>query len=451
MIAPNSSILLTDLYMLTMLEAFHRKGMNGVASYEFFVRALPQNRGFLLAAGLEQALQFLESAHFTAEEIEWLRSSGRFSAEFLGYLGQWRFEGDVHAMPEGTAFFPHEPILRVTAPVCQAQLVETRLINILHLQTLIASKAARCVLAAPGKLLVDFGMRRAHGAEAGLLAARASYLAGFNGTATVLAGEQFGIPLYGTMAHAYVQSHDTESAAFESFADAQPDNVVLLIDTYDTEQGARTVVEIALRLRKKGIPIKAVRLDSGDLAEHSERVRVILDEGGLRDTEIFCSGDLDEHRLQELVQRGSPIDGFGVGTRLDTSADAPYLECAYKLVEYEGQPRRKRSEGKGNWAGRKQVFRKYGDGPIMEADTVTLDSDRLEGEPLLQPVMLRGQRVQPAETLTLLRQRAAQQLGCLPAPLRALATQPSLPVNISPVLQAATREADKQNRPPPEI
>jgi nicotinate phosphoribosyltransferase len=438
----NSSILLTDLYMLTMLEGFHTEGMNGVASYEFFVRSLPPGRGFLMAAGLEQALQYLESAHFTAEELEWLRGTGRFSPAFVDSLATWRFQGDMEAMPEGTVFFPNEPIVRITAPISQAQLVESRLINIFHYQTLIASKAARCVLAAPGKLLVDFGLRRAHGAEAGLLAARACYLAGFHGTATVLAGKRFGIPTYGTMAHAYVLAHASEEAAFESFAQAQPENVVLLIDTYDTEEGARTAVKVAPRLRQRGIAIKAVRLDSGDLAALSVKVRRILDEGGLQETGIFCSGDLEELSLQKLVQAGAPINGFGVGTRLDTSYDVPYLNCAYKLVEYEGIPRRKRSAGKASWPARKQVFRRYGDDRVIEADTITLADDSQPGEPLLQPFMRAGRRLQPAEELNCLRERAAHQLSRLPENLRALGSNPPLSVGISPALEATARRID---------
>ena len=248
---------------------------------------------------------------------------------------------------------------------------ETRVINLLHFQTLLASKAARCVLVAPEKLLVDFGLRRAHGAEAGLLAARAAYLAGFGGTATVLAGKEYDIPIFGTMAHSFIQAHDSEPAAFEGFAHAQPNNVVLLIDTYDTEAGARKVVEVAPRLKAEGIAIKGVRLDSGNLAEHARKVRKILDDGGLSRTNIFSSGNLDEHMLRELLRSGAPIDGFGIGTRLDTSADAPYLDCAYKLVEYAGHPRRKRSEGKATWPGRKQVYRSYNaQGRYMQTDIV---------------------------------------------------------------------------------
>jgi nicotinate phosphoribosyltransferase len=443
----NSShdVLLTDLYMLTMLQGFFDEGMEAPATYEFFVRKLPPTRGFLLAAGLEQVLEYLETLRFSTEELAWLSATGHFSKEFVGYLGELRFRGDVYAMPEGTVFFANEPILRVTAPIPQAQLVETRVINLLHFQSLVAAKAARCVLTAPGKLLVDFGLRRAHGSEAGLFAARAAYLAGFDGTATVLADMQYAIPAFGTMAHSYVQAHDSESAAFEGFAHSQPDNVVLLIDTYDTEAAARKVVRLAPRLAAQGIHIKAVRLDSGDLAEHARKVRSILDAGGLTQISIFCSGNLDEYKLKELLQAGAPIDGFGVGTRLDTSADAPYLDCAYKLVEYAGHPRRKRSEGKQTWPGRKQVYRRYDESnQCMLADTVTREEEVLPGEPLLQAVMYGGQRLFPAEPLAQTRERAQQQLAQLPACLRSLGTTPSYPVTFAPALEALARKADRK-------
>lgn len=441
-----NSALLTDLYMLTMLQGFFHERMEDAATYEFFVRDLPPERGFLVAAGLEQVLEYLETVRFSKQELEWLAATGRFDSDFIDYLGNFRFQGEVHAMPEGTVFFPNEPILRVTAPIAQAQFVETRVINLLHFQTLIASKAARCVLAAPDKLLVDFGLRRAHGAEAGLLAARAAYLAGFGGTATVLAGKLYDIPIFGTMAHSFVQAHTSEAAAFESFAHAQPNNVVLLIDTYDTEAAAQTVVGLAPRLTAQGIVVKGVRLDSGDLADHARKVRAILDEGGLADTSIFSSGNLDEYQLHELLEAGAPIDGFGVGTRLDTSADAPYLDCAYKLVEYGGHPRRKRSEGKATWPGRKQVYRRYEHDTDrhMKADVITSEKDLQEGEPLIQPVMKDGQRLQSVEPLSKARERAAQQIAQLPAHLRALATQPHYPVSISAALEALARAADRE-------
>src|SRR5437773_9000572 len=285
----SSSALLTDLYQLTMLQGYLEQRMEETAVFEVFVRKLPPRRGFLVAAGLEPALSYLETLRFTPSELDWIAKSGRCSTALVAFLEQFRFTGDVHAMPEGTVFFPDEPIVRVTAPLPQAQLVESRLINLLHFQTLIASKAVRAVLAAPGKELVDFGLRRAHGAEAGLLAARASYLAGFSGTATVQAAMRFSIPLYGTMAHSFVLAHEDEVAAFEHFASAQPGNVVLLLDTYDTEAAARKVVTLAPRLKKKGITIKGVRLDSGDLADHARKVRRILDDGGAPDVQIVAS------------------------------------------------------------------------------------------------------------------------------------------------------------------
>src|SRR5512145_2088135 len=280
---PAASPLLTDLYQLNMIQAYLEHGECRTAVFEFFVRKLPRERGFLIAAGLEQVLDFLENLHFSPEELEWLARTGRFGKRLLDHLARLRFTGDVHAMPEGTVFFANEPILRVTAPLPQAQLIETRLINILHFQSLIAAKAARMVLAAPGKQLVDFGLRRAHGAEAGLMAARASYIAGFAGTATVLAGQLFDIPIFGTMAHSYIQAHHNETVAFERFAHARPEGVVFLIDTYDTEAAARKVVALAPRIKAAGIAVSGVRLDSGDLIALSKRVRQILDEGGLAD------------------------------------------------------------------------------------------------------------------------------------------------------------------------
>src|SRR2546421_4502697 len=268
-----ASPLLTDLYQLNMLQAYFEHGATKTAVFEFFFRRLPARRGFLIAAGLEQVLDYLEGLHFSAEDMDWLAASGRFGNALLDRLAEFRFTGDVHAMAEGTVFFPDEPILRITAPLPQAQLVETRLINLLHFQTLIASKAVRAVLAAPEKELVDFGLRRAHGAEAGLLAARASYLVGFSGTATVQAGALFGLPVYGTVAHSFIQAHEDEMEAFEHFALAQPNHVVLLLDTYDTEAAARKVVALAPRLQKRGVSIKGVRLDSGNLADHARRVR----------------------------------------------------------------------------------------------------------------------------------------------------------------------------------
>lgn len=437
------SPLLTDLYQLTMLQGYFQQGMDDIAVFEFFVRDLPAQRGFLMAAGLEQVLQYLENLRFTDEELQWLKGCGRFPHEFIDHLQKIRFTGDVHAMKEGSICFANEPILRITAPLPQAQLIESRVINILHFQTLIASKAARCVLAAPGKLLVDFGLRRAHGAEAGLLAARASYLAGFDGSSTVLADPAFGIPIFGTMAHSFIQAHELEAQAFEHFAQAQPENVVLLIDTYDTEAAAQKVVGLAPKFAQQGIKIKAIRLDSGDLAEHAKKVRAILDAGGLNEVKIFSSGNLDEHRLMKYHQENVPIDGFGVGTLMDTSADAPYLDCAYKLQEYAGIARRKLSEGKATWPGRKQVYRHYNAKGCMVGDVLTLESDTSEGRPLITQVMKTGERIGSAADLDELRQYAASELASLPSSLKQLAITPYT-VEVSEALKDLAAEVDKQ-------
>lgn len=436
-------LLLTDLYQLTMLEAYLDRGMHEPAVFEFFVRKLPAGRNFLMAAGLQQTLEFLETLRLTDSEHRWLSDSGRFGKAVLSYLSDLRFTGTVHAMPEGTIFYADEPILSVTAPLPQAQLIESRIINLLQFQTLIASKAARAVIAAPGRNLVDFGLRRAHGAEAGLLAARASYLAGFDGTATVLAGQCFDIPVFGTVAHSFILAHDDETGALEDFARSYGDGVTLLIDTFDTKAGARKVADLAPRLAADGISILAVRIDSGDLAAHARDVRRILDDGGLHETRIFASGSLDEFAVRDLLSAGAPIDGFGIGSRLDTSADAPYLDCAYKLTEYAGVARRKQSEGKATLPGRKQVFRRCDAGRMMLADCVGTHDETLPGEPLLACVMHDGARTGPPETLEAIRKRAADQLGQLPAALRALEPATPYPVAVSPALASLAARVDE--------
>lgn len=438
----SNRVLLTDLYQLTMLQGCFEERMEDIAVFEFFVRRLPAKRNFLLAAGLEQVLGFLKQFQLTEEELDWLETSGMFNSTFLEHLASLKFSGDVHAMPEGTVFFANEPIIRITAPLPEAQLVESRIINLLHFQTLIASKAVRSVLVAPNKALVDFGMRRAHGGEAGLLAARASYLAGFSGSSTVCAGQCFGIPLYGTMAHSFIQAHRDESTAFEHFALANPDNAVLLIDTYDTEAGAQKAVDLAPSLLERGIRIKGVRLDSGDLGEHARKVRKILDNGGLADTSIFASGDIDEYKLELLLNEHAPIDAFGIGTRMDTSADAPYLDCAYKLQEYAGLPRRKRSEGKATWPGRKQVYRHYDAEGFMLADTLTLAGIPCEGQPLLHMFMKNGRTCTSYPSLEKLKKYARQQLRTLPPPLRVLSEAPIYPVQISNELAELAKTVD---------
>ena len=435
--------LLTDLYQINMIQAYLDHGEIAPAVFDFFVRRLPPRRGFLMAAGLEQALQYLEGLRFSRAEIEWLKGTGRFRDNLLEYLATFRFTGDVHAMPEGTIFFADEPILRVTAPMPQAQLVETRLINILHFQSLIASKAARMVLAAAGKMLVDFGLRRAHGAEAGLAAARASYLAGFAGTATVEAEELWGIPTFGTMAHSFIEAFDDEATAFEKFVRSWPDNATLLIDTYDTEAAAMKVVKLAPRLAAAGISIAAVRLDSGDLAALAKSVRRILDTGGLGQVKILASGGLSEDSIAALLAAGAPIDAFGIGTSLTTSSDVPMLDCVYKLQEYAGLPRRKRSPGKATWPGRRQVWRHY-EADHMSGDVVSIESDKQAGEPLLRLVMREGRRVASPVTLVDCRARAARELSRLPQALRRLEPATTYPVEVAPALKHLAGEVDRR-------
>jgi len=441
---PLASPLLTDLYQLTMLQTYSAVGMRDTAVFELFIRKLPQDRNFMLAAGLEQALEFLEGLHFGDEELAWVRQSGLFKPDFAGHLAGMRFTGDVYAMPEGTVFFPDEPILRVVAPMPEAQLVESRLLNLVHFESLIATKAARSVLAAPGKLLVDFGLRRAHGAEAGLLAARSAYIAGYAGTATVLAGARFGIPVFGTMAHSFVEAHEDEAQAFLDFARVFPKGTVFLVDTYDTLDGVRKVAALAPQLKREGINVKGVRLDSGDLVALAKAARKILDAAGLHDTTVFASGNLDECRMAELVAAGAPIDGFGVGTSLVISADAPSLDAVYKLQEYAGTPRRKRSTGKATWPGRKQVYRHYTRDGSFGHDVVALEDDAQPGEPLLTQMMRSGRRLAAAESLGVIRERAGRGLAALSAPLRSLepAREPYR-VEIAPRLKALAEALDQ--------
>lgn len=433
------SALLTDLYQLRMLDAYLKNDMCAPAVFEFFVRRLPTSRAFLVAAGLEQLLDYLADLSFSSPEIDWLRSTELFSARLLDYLADFRFSGDVCAMPEGTVFFGNEPIVQVVAPLPEAQLVETRLINLVHLQSLIASKAARCVLAAPRKTLVDFGMRRAHGAESALLGARASYIAGFAGTSNVAARAHFDIPIFGTMAHSFVQAHSSETEAFEDFARAFPEGSVLLIDTYDTLEGARRAATVIRLLRKDGIVVSGVRLDSGDLAALATEVRAILDEGGCTDVSIFCSGNIDEYMLARDFGVDIPADGFGVGTQLDVCADAPYLDCVYKIQEYAGVLRRKLSTGKATVPGRKQVFRVHDEDGRLQRDVIAGFDERLAGRGLLDCVMRGGQRVAASPALEAVRDHAASELAALRESMRDPFSQSQYDVRFSSALQAVQR------------
>jgi nicotinate phosphoribosyltransferase len=422
--------LLTDLYQLTMAQAYWRESLLEPAVFSLSVRRLPPRRNFLLACGLDDALQYLETLRFDDDALGYLDGLGGFRPDFLDWLGSLRFTGEVRAVPEGTPVFADEPILEVRASLPEAQIVETFLMNQLHLQTVLASKAARVVAAADGRRVVDFGLRRMHGSDAGLKSARAFHIAGVSATSNVLAGQVYGIPVAGTMAHSYVQAHDSEDAAFRAFADLYPETV-LLVDTYDTLAGVRRVVALAEELGD-AFRVRAIRLDSGDLAELATAARGILDAAGLERVEIFATGGLDEDRIAGMVAAGAPIDGFGVGTRMGVSADAPSLDMVYKLAEYAGAGRLKLSAGKAILPGPKQVFRVEEDG-VAVRDVIARAEESGPGRPLLRPVMRGGRPVEAS--LDDARRHAAVELEKLPARIRSLEpADPPYPVTVSAAL-----------------
>lgn len=432
--------LFTDLYELTMLQAYWREGMEGEAVFSLFSRKLPGHRNFLLACGLADALDYLEAVRFGDDAIDYLRTTNLFSDEFLDWLRSFRFMGDVWAVPEGTPVFPDEPIIEVVAPIAEAQLAETFVLNQIHYQTVVASKAVRVVHAARGRTIVDFGMRRMHGTDAALKAARACYIAGVDSTSNVLAGKVYGIPIAGTMAHSYVQAFDDELDAFRAFTRVYP-RTILLVDTYDTEEGVRRVVELARELGAR-FQVSAIRLDSGDLVELAFRSRAILDEAGLDHVEIFASGGLDEYEIAHIVEAGAPITGFGVGTRMGVASDAPALDAAYKLTAYNGRGRLKLSPGKAVLPGRKQVFR-IEEGGEAVCDIIARHDEAVSGRPLLVQVMRRGRRL-PAGQVDLreARARATDEIRRLPERIRGLSpATPPYPVQVSERLLADAEAA----------
>ena len=444
----NEAALIVDLYELTMAASYFAIGYNDAACFSLTIRRMPPRRGFLVAAGLERLLEALEDYRFEPPALDYLDSLKIFAPEFLGFLGSMRFTGEVFAMPEGSIFFAEEPILEIHAPLIEAQLLETLVINQIGMASLIASKAARCVLAAAGRRLIDFGLRRSQGVDAGLIAARSSYLAGFAGTSNVLAGRRYGIPVYGTMAHSYIMAHDREREAFEHFVALFPRLSTLLVDTYDTIRGVENAVAVGRQLKEHGFKLQAVRLDSGDLVELSVKTRRILDQNGLNDVSIFASGNLDEYRIQELLGAGAPIDAFGVGTEMVVSADAPALDVAYKLAEYKGQPRLKTSEGKLSMPGRKQVFRArnaqggfYGD-IISLADegatTVGRDFKPAPSEvtPLLTRQFSGGRRLAPRPSLSESRERFWDEIRRLDQRYKNLESPDAYPVRHTSALNA---------------
>jgi nicotinate phosphoribosyltransferase len=435
------SALLLDLYQLTMAQSYVDEGMNALATFSLFVRHLPSQRGYLVAAGLDDVLTYLEHFAFTASELDYLRSTGLFTERLLDRLATLRFTGSVRALPEGTVFFPDEPILEVTAPILEAQLVETVIINEIQLQTMVASKAARCVTVANGGHLIDFSLRRTQGPETGLRVARASYLAGFDGTSNVQAGQRYGIPIAGTMAHSYIEAFQEEIEAFRAYARAFPDSAVLLLDTYDTVEGARHAAAVGKELAERGHRLRGVRLDSGDLVGLSREVRRILDEAGLTETMIFASGNLDEYAVEQIVAAGAPITGLGVGTRMGVSADAPYLELAYKLVSYGGRATLKLSSDKATLTGAKQVWRTRSATGELAGDWLGLAGQAAPSgsEPLLTEVMADGRRTGPVGRLDDIRARCLANLKELPAATRRLKDADLVSVLHTPALEALQR------------
>jgi len=425
--------LFTDLYELTMLQSYFDRGMNEAAVFDFFVRDLPPNWNYLLVAGLEDVLDFLENIIFTEEDLGYLSSLQLFSKEFLQYLKNFKFTGEVWAIPEGTPVFPMEPLLEIRAPLMEAQIIETYVLNQMNFQTLMASKASRVVLAAQGRLVVDFGTRRMHGVEAGLKGVRCFYMAGVDATSNLLAGKNYGIPVKGTMAHSYIQAHESEVKAFENFLENYP-NAILLVDTYDTLQGVQQVVELFKKFPQK-FKVNGIRLDSGDLVSLARKSRKLLDEAGLSQVTIFASGGLDEYDIERLIEEGAPIDGFGVGTKMGVSSDRPYLDSAYKLVEYAGRPRLKLSPRKTILPGPKQVFRQKKNGNYT-GDEICLKEEVKEGFPLLKKIMKGGKRkARPNNDLRDLRDKVKNFLNGLPKELKILTpTQKPYPVIISPKL-----------------
>jgi nicotinate phosphoribosyltransferase len=439
--------LFTDLYELTMAAVYFRRRMHQPATFSLFVRRLPSERAFLVAAGLEDVLEFLRTFRFSDQSIARLGSLGRFQNEFLDFLQGLRFTGDVHAVPEGTVLFADEPLLEVTAPMVEAQIVETALINFCHCQTLITSKAARSVIAAGGRPVAEFGLRRTPGTDAGMKSARSAFIAGCALTSNVLAGAEYDIPLTGTMAHSYVTAFAREADAFDAFAESFPDSTVLLLDSYDTIAAAHKAVAVARRLAAEGHHLAGVRLDSGDLVTLSYDVREILDSAGLPEVQIFVSGGLDELAVEQLLSAGAPIDAFGIGTRMNVSADVPSLDMVYKLVDYAGRDVLKLSEGKETWVGAKALYRRRDPGGRFEGDFLALRDEPAPdgfGASLLEPVMRAGSLSRPHPSLSEIRDRCAAQIAALPEGLKQLRATGGYPVRISDALRSRQKEAKER-------
>jgi len=437
--------LLTDLYQLTMAQSYFQSGQLAPATFSLFIRSYPPNRSYFVAAGLSDVLEFLQAFAIDAAGIDYLYSRRLFTDDFLDFLKQLRFTGEVWAIPEGRLFFTDEPVLEVTAPIIEAQIVETFIINQINLQSLIATKAARCMHAAAGRGVVDFALRRTHGIDAGMKVARASYLAGFAGTSNVRAGQLYGIPIVGTMAHSFVSSFESEIEAFRAFAASYPKNSILLIDTYDTLAAARKAVQVAHELAARGEALQGVRIDSGDLAKSAIEVRKIFDAAGLHSVKIVGSGGLDEYDLAEFSVANIPYDSYGVGTRMGVSADAPWFDIAYKLVEFDGRQVLKLSTGKASWPGKKQVFRAQNTRGELEKDIIALRDENIVGtEPLLEKMMENGSVIGSLPSLQSSRSVFLNEFGRLASSLKAVRNPARYPVEFSARLRGLREQIEQQ-------
>jgi len=432
------SPLFTDLYELTMFCAYLDNEKKERAAFELFTRKLPPNRNYLIFAGLEPLLKEIENLRFSKEEIDYLYSLKLFPDWFLDYLREFRPSVTVYAMAEGTPFFEHEPVLRIEGPIYEVQLLETLVMNQIHISSLIASKAARVYTVAKGKKLVDFSLRRTHGKDGGLKVARSCFLAGLNGTSNVLAGKLYGIPVVGTVAHSFIMAFEKEEDAFRAYAKTFPNNTVLLVDTYDTVEGIKKAIKVGKELEQKGFKLKGIRLDSGNVIKLSFLARKLLNEENMNYVQIIVSGGLDEYKIDEILSAGAPVDGFGVGTKVGTSADAPYIDFVYKLVEFNQKPVMKTSIGKKMYPGKKQVFR------CSNFDILAYFSETYEGTPLLDKYMENGKVVKRFPTLSEIREYTISQIEKLPKELLSIREKHQYPVKISEKLENLYEKVKKE-------
>jgi nicotinate phosphoribosyltransferase len=446
---PRCLSLLVDLYELTMAQCYFRYKKDTQASFDLFVRELPQNRSYLIAAGLEDILNYIRTLNFGNEDIAYLEELKIFSSDFLKFLSGLKFSGDIWAMPEGTVFFPNEPVIRVTAPIIQAQLIESFLLNTINLQTMIASKASRVVQAAQGKAVYDFALRRTHGQDAGIKVSRSSYLVGFAGTSNVLAGKTYKIPIAGTMAHSFVMSFKNELDSFLAYSRTFPAKTILLVDTYDVKKAIQNAIRVGLELKKKGFRLLGIRLDSGNIVSLSKLARKMLDDAGLRYVEIFASGNLDEFRIKDILKSGGCCDSFGVGTHMGASVDAPALDAIYKLCEVSDEnggflPTMKLSKGKVTYPGRKQVFRIEDKRGNFIRDVLALEKEKIDGKPLLLKVVEEGKPVYELPSLEKIRKYALTSLMKFPEPLKEVSAKYRYPVLVSSGLKKLIQKLSRR-------